>query len=189
MKKIIVIFTLFLSISTSLAQQTSNDLRTAFNTYLKAMEEKNYEKALDFYYEKYFKIMSKSEFLEKLKALDTNELLDGENKNSKIISVSKSIMYDNVEYALVESQVNVYIKFKDIVDKEVIELVKEQIEAKEKKVSYSEERKEISYYRNSLGIAIKDNGWKIIPYSEKLALFTKTIVPSEVLEKLNLQKN
>ncbi|MFK7748952.1 MAG: hypothetical protein AB8B65_11210 [Kordia sp.] len=184
MKKVLLLFIILIYTSVSHAQKTSTDIRTAVTSHLKAMEAKNYEEALNYYYEKYYQIMSKSEFLKKLKEMDTNEMLEAKNKFSKIISVSEIITHNDVQYALVEYQVQVFFKFKNSVEEEVIQYVKAKIEAKEKNVSYSSKNKEVDYYRNSLAIVINTNGWKMLPYSKKLAPYIKSMIPSLAYEKL-----
>lgn len=189
MKKVLFLFIILIYTSVSHAQKTSMDIRTAVTSHLKAMEAKKYEKALDYYYEKYYLIMSRSEFLKKLKEMDTNEMLEARNKFSKIISVSNIITHDDVQYAWGEFQVQVFIKFKNSVEDEVVQYVKAKIEAKEKNVSYSSKNKEVDYYRNSLFIVVNTgNGWKILPYSKKLAPFIKSMIPSVVYEKLTIPK-
>ncbi|MEM6717711.1 MAG: hypothetical protein AAF611_00205 [Bacteroidota bacterium] len=189
MKHITCICIFLLSVSFCIAQKTSSDIRESITAHMKAMEVKDYETALDHYYKKYFNlIMSRTEFLQKLLEMDNNDMLIGRNKLSKIISVSDIVTVDAIKYAFVTYEAHVSITYKDTVEEEVVLYVRQQIEAKENNVSYDKEKREITYYRNSDCIMILDNGWKLLPYSKKLAPFVKTMIPKAAIEKLNISE-
>jgi hypothetical protein len=170
----------------AIAQKTPSTIPETIKAYMKANETKDYEKALGFYYEKYFQIIPKATLLQKLLELENNEMLKAHNTLSKIVSVSDSINVDDVDYAFAIYEARVTITFKDHLEDEFVLFMKQQIEAKEQKVSYDKEKKEITYHRNSTCIMVKNNGWKILPYSQKLLPAIKTMVPKEVFEKLNI---
>ncbi|MBD3892211.1 hypothetical protein [Olleya marilimosa] len=184
MKNLLILF-LTLTINFSCAQKTSDDVKTVFNHFLSLTENKNYDEYFDYYYSGFLKIVPKSQLLKDLEKLNSNENYEYQVKDSKIISVTKVIKKDNIKYALIKYGGNTHIKFNDNCDKEVIELIKQNVQnTYGEKYSYSELNKEIVFYKDQEMIGITENGWKFFPYSERLETVIATLIPKEVLKKL-----
>ncbi|WP_350287558.1 hypothetical protein [uncultured Croceitalea sp.] len=184
MKNLLILF-LALTVNLSCAQKTSDDVKAVFNHFQSLTENKNYDEYFDYYYSGFLKIVPKSELLKDLEKLNSNENYEYQVKDSKIISVTKVIEKDNIKYALIKYGGNTHIKFNDNSDKEMIELIKQNVQnTYGEKYSYSELNKEIVFYKDQEMIGITENGWKFFPYSERLESVIGTLIPKEVLKEL-----
>jgi hypothetical protein len=189
MNKLTLLLFLF-AINFGCSQNGSNDLEQTFNKFQKLNENKDYDNAFDYYYEGFLKIVPKSELIKDLSKLNGNPNYEYSVKNSKIISISGIIKQDGIEYALIKFGGKTHITFNDSSDVEMIELIKEN--AKNiygDTYSYSESKKEITFSKESEMIAITDNGWKFFAYSEKIKPIIKTLVPSDVLDRIFAKRN
>lgn len=181
MKKLVIIF-LTLTVHLSCAQNKTEDVKTVFNRFQNLTEDKDYNNAFDYYYSGFLKIVPKSELLKDLKKLNSNENYEYLVKDSEIISVSKVIKKDNTQYVIIKYGGNTHIKFNENSDKEMIELIKQNVQnTYGEKYSYSELNKEIIFYKDQEMIGITENGWKFFPYSEKLNTVISTLISKEVL--------
>ncbi len=188
MNKLALLF--FIFINFSCAQNKSEDLKPTFYEFQKLNEDKNYDKAFDYYYDGFLKIVPKSELLNDLSKLDNNANYEYLVKNSKIISISKIVEKNSIKYALVKFGGNTHIKFNDSSDIEIIGLIKENAKSiYGETYSYSESKKEITFSKDSEMIAITDNGWKFFAYSDNIKPLIKTLIPSDVLDEILAERN
>jgi len=188
MNKLTLIFLLF--INWAYAQKKPIDLKETFNKFQKLNEKKEFDKAFDYYYDGFLKIVPKSELIKSLSELNNNTNYEYFVKNSKIISISKVIERNRIKYALIKFGGKTHIKFNDSSDVKIIQLIKQN--AKNifgETYSYSESKKEITFSKISEMIAITDNGWKFFAYSNKMKPIVKTLIPIDVLEKILIDRN
>lgn len=184
MKNLVVLF-LIATVDLSCAQKTSSDLKSVFNHFQSLTENKNYDEYFDYYYSGFLKIVPKSELLKDLEKLNSNENYEYQVRESKIISTTKTLEKDNVKYTLIKYGGSTHIKFNDDSDKAIIELIKQNVQnTYGENYSYSELNKEIVFYKEQEMIGITENGWKFLPYSERLETIISTMIPKEILDEL-----
>ncbi len=187
-KLIIVILTLIANLS--YAQTEIEDLKVVFNRFQDLIEKKEYNEAFDYYYSGFLELVPKSELLKDLENLNSNENYKYSIKDSKIISVSKIISKANNQYVIFKYRGKTSIKFNENSDKEMIEIIKQNVQnIYGEEYYYSEMNKEITFHKYQEMIGVKENGWKFFPYSKNLEPVIRTLFSQEILNEILSDRN
>ena len=185
MKYLIFIILLILSTSFVSAQNLDKDLVSTFYRYRKLIEDKNYDKGLDYYHKDFLKYIPKKVFEKEFEKFNNNLDFDYYVTGSKIISKSEIINTDEKSYCLIKYGAYSHLVFSDTISKERIEeKIKYYKLLYNKNSEYIESTNEIINYKKFMIIGIFNGSWFFIPYKTKLKPYMNIWLPEEIVTKL-----
>lgn len=181
--KYIIIILLFVSCIS--AQTEQNQIESTFNEYRNLIEQKDYDKAFDYYHKSFLKYIPKKELKKEFMKLENNPNFTYSVKNSKLLLSSKIIVNDTIKYCFIKYGADTHIKFKDDVSIDSKERIKEHFK-KLYGVNYKFSKNEITTYKEQELIGLNDSIWRFIIYKDKLKPYMSIWVPEKVLDSLLL---
>lgn len=170
------------------AQSETEQIKQTVVEYMAIVENKDYQKTMDYLYPKLFEIVPKSIMKEALQKQAENTDVVIEIDNSTIQKVSKILLVNGVKYALVDYSflMTMIISEKD---KDGLETMKVLFEAKygKEKVVLNREKRTLGINVSSAAYLIRDpqyDGWKFLERKEEMLPLLGKILPKKVLKKL-----
>lgn len=180
---------LFLFTQTAVfAQSDAEEIKQTVVEYMAIVENKEYQKTMDYLYPKLFEIVPKSLMEETLKkqAEDTDLVI--ELQNSAIQKISKVLLVDGVKYALVDYTFLMTMIIPEE-DKEGLETMKVLFEAHygKKNVVLDTDKRAFDINVSSAAYLIRDpqyKGWKFLERKKEMLPLLEKMLPKKVLKKL-----
>ncbi|CAA6800020.1 MAG: Unknown protein [uncultured Aureispira sp.] len=188
MNKIWLLYLLLFIQATSFAQTDVEAIRQTAEIYMEIVEQKKYQKTMDYLYPKLFDLVPRSLMEEALKAQEEQTDIELEIKDSKIEAVSKVLRVEAVKYALVNYSFLMIMTIPEE-DKDGLEMMKGLFELNygAKNVSLDVEKRAFSINVASAAYLINDpeyDGWKLLERKKELLPLLEKILPKKVLKKL-----
>lgn len=192
---ILLLLTLF-TFTTS-AQTDNADIQKTFEAYLKAVQESNYPKVIDYLYPKLFDIAPKEAMLQAMKEMSIDTTVSTKIHSPIIKKISKPFALDKVKYALIKYSFKMTMVFKnnhsdaniqndgrlDVADF-TYKILRGQYG--EENVIFDREKSTIEISTNSEMYVINDpaySGWKFLEKKEEMQPILEQILPKKVLKK------
>jgi len=187
-KKYLFIILSIFSIVFSNAQTENDKIKSTFYKYRKLIEQKNYDKAFDYYHKSFLKYVPKKNLEKEFVKLDNDPNFTFFVNNSKLISISRIINYDSIKYTIIKYGAYTHIKFKLNASIDSVKKIKKYFkQLYGENYSYLEENNEIVTYKEQELIGINDdNSWHFIIFKDKIKPYLHIWIPKTVLEKLLL---
>jgi hypothetical protein len=183
------LFLIFFIVSYSNAQTENYEIESTFNEYRRLIELKNYDKAFDFYHKSFLKYIPKKDLEKEFTKLDNNPNYTYSVKNSKLLSSSKIIKNDSVNYSILKYGANTHIKFRADVNNDSIQRIKHHFQTLYGNAyTFSKKNNEIITYKEQELIGINDSSWRFIIYKDKLKPYMSIWLPEKVLDSLLLMR-
>jgi hypothetical protein len=180
---------LFLFVQTTAFAQTDVEaIKETVMTYMEVVENKDYQKTMDYLYPKLFDFVPRSMMEEALKKQEEEIEIQVELKNSTIQKVSKVLVVEGVKYALVDYSFLMIMIIPEK-DKEGLETMQVLFESNygKKNVSLDIEKRAFSINMVSAAYVINDpeyDGWKFLERKKELFSLLEKMLPKKVLKKL-----
>lgn len=174
--------------TTGFSQTDVEAIRQTALTYMEIVEQKDYQKTMDYLYPKLFDLVPRSLMKEALKQQAEDTEMQLEVKNSKIESVSKVLRVEGVKYALVDYSFLMILIIPEE-DKESLNMMKGLFELNygAENVSLDVEKRAFNINVVSAAYVINDpeyDGWKLLERKKELLPLLEKMLPKKVLKKL-----
>jgi len=186
MKKTTLILITILNIFFVDAQQPQEDeLIDVFSKYRELIEDKNYDKAFDYYSKDFLKYIPKKKLKKEFLKLNNNPNFEYSVTNSILISKSKIIEEGNKKYTLIKYGANTHIKFSDNATDDYINERKNHFKNIYKgNYRYIKETNEIITYKEQVLIGVYEKTWSFLIYKKKLKPYMYLWMPKGIIDKL-----
>lgn len=196
MQKLIPIFILFLTFVSCTssdkkeqAQMSENELRSVFNkdmsSYLRLINEGDFNKAFDYLPEAIFKIASKEELLQTYESLEEKGMRM-EMEILKITDISKVKTKDNSNYCRFNYEGTIVIHLSGMM-LEMKDMLADQFEAQYEKSNATiyDDRIELNLEQTVFAVSIEGaSDWKYAEYNESSKQAMSHVIPSDVIAEL-----
>ncbi|WP_320033431.1 hypothetical protein [Halarcobacter sp.] len=187
MKKILVLLSLLLSISSFANNAQVSEVKQALNTYINAMKDKDVSKMINSLYEPVFKLISKEQLTTSFEQMYQSNKTP-EMKNIIVKKIEDIQQYKNGYFTQID-----YIAELELVppseDKEKIELFLEIFKAtlpKNSTAIYNEKTSKIEINQNSKILAIDENnkGWSFVAESFIEDMKQSNLIPTKMINTI-----
>ncbi len=188
MKNSWFIYLVLLVQTTAFAQTDVEDIKQTVMAYMEIVENKDYQKTMDYLYPKLFDLVPRSIMEEALKKQEEETEIQVDLKNSAIQKVSKVLVVEGVKYALVDYSFLMIMTVPEQ-DKEGLETMKMLFESNYGKgnVRLDVEKRAFSIDMVSAAYVINNpayDGWKFLERKKELFPLLEKMLPKKVLKKL-----
>ncbi len=111
MKKVLFTLLLIIPIFNSYSQNTSNQLKKEFNSYMELCMNEDFEKLMDYVIDDFFTYIPKDQLIAVFKNIYNNPSMKFKLLNPKVLNVGESNLIEEKHYAIIEYSVTISILF------------------------------------------------------------------------------
>jgi len=193
--KIFLFLLIGLLTTASFAQNDKAEIKKTAEAFFNLIQQKKYDKMLDYFYPKIFEEFPKEELLKNMKEIQTDSAFTFSIENSRIENISEIVEVKGIKYALLTysykmslvftTQKNATKEEKELFNQIIMQGISQQEHGIDN-VKYDEKSGKIIIVDTDQKFAINDpqyKGWKfldITPDKESL----KKYIPEEVIKEL-----
>ena len=173
---------------TGYSQENTEPLFTTFTKYCKALESKDYIKALSFIDDDFYNFESEDRILDRLNRMKNDKNTIVENRNYQLIELQDSLVYKNKAYSFIRYSYDMTMKFTSSTDgfnasSYTVNLMKQKYG--ESNVMYNRKKHLLIVHVETTLYAIKKEmlGWKFIENKNNYIKAIEQIIPKKIRKK------
>lgn len=168
---------------------SNEQIKSTFLEYFAVMNTKDFDKALDYMYPKFFEIAPKDLMVQQFESSFNNPDMMLSMANPEIISISevKNIESENLKFATVSYKFDMIFDFSNSGNPDALDATFGIFQTKygEENVSKDSENKTITTRTDGKMFALSSpefDGWKFLENKESMGPMFKSILPEEIYE-------
>jgi pyruvate-formate lyase-activating enzyme len=167
------------------AQNHVEEIKKVFESYRLLVEQKEYDRAFDYYREDFLKYLPKEDLKKQFSSFNNSEKLEYSVSNSRLVFVSEILAEASKKYSFLRYSSLYHFQFHATVEQEEIERIKNIFKRDNgDRYSYDEQNKTITIYKEQELIAVKEADWRFLLYKEKLNPYMNIWIPDNVFKAL-----
>jgi len=169
------------------AQTDKKEITNTFNAYKTTLDSLQLEKSMDYIYPKLYEIVPKEQLVAAFKKTFSDTNLKIKFSNIKLKSISETINFNKVKYALISYSFSMDFTFNEKYSIEQIYTVYQQKYGKNN-VQKNDKTRTINIQMDKLFYAINDpkygDFWRFLEKNVSQKKMLEKLIPKEIIEKL-----